>query len=575
LWILADACSAALRPESLNEPFAPFAVIEGRRSTLPDDLSPSALALLSEMLGELDNNWIRGRVADILWLLGKPRNFQHALTAIDAYVAIPLEPNDWPHDGALCWHRATTLAKQLGKGAVSRLADIETALLSVAAADPLDSSFFRVSVGRLLHQTELGRDRADELGESFAATGAHLATELKHDTSRVFYEHASLWFSRSNNTVRLADTACAIAESFVSEAETRGGGMLGLDFYEHAIQTYRRVPKDLRAARNVDARVEAIHLALGDSGKEAVKQMRTMSTEPIDITGFTEAARASVRGKTPLDALVALASLYGGARRQTIEASSKNLLEASPLQALFGSTHLARDGRVVAKTAGAGFDQSDTEESRSALWAKMVSDYGMEISFVVQAKIAPALQTFVLEHRVREGDLHGMLAQSPIVPEGRAPLIAKALYAGFEFDFPAAIHMVAPQLEHLVRHHLKSNRVKTTTLSADGVENENGLSALVDLPETPQIFGEDIAFEMKALFCDAHGPNLRNEVAHGLLSFEAAQSLHVIYAWWFLLRVTFIPFWNELHARKAPAPASDVPGEQPSTPNEGGGSGDS
>ena len=68
-----------------------------------------------------------------------------------------------------------------------------------------------------------------------------------------------------------------------------------------------------------------------------------------------------------------------------------------------------------------------------------------------------------------------------------------------------------------MRWHLKAAGIKTTNLDSDGIENENGLSTLMDLPEVTQIFGEDISFELKALFCDPFGPNLRNELAHGLL----------------------------------------------------------
>ena len=54
----------------------------------------------------------------------------------------------------------------------------------------------------------------------------------------------------------------------------------------------------------------------------------------------------------------------------------------------------------------------------------------------------------------------------------------------------------------------------------------------------------DLAFELKALFCDAFGPNLRNEIAHGLLDDASCQTAQAVYAWWFLLRLTFNTFWN-------------------------------
>jgi uncharacterized protein DUF4209 len=67
-----------------------------------------------------------------------------------------------------------------------------------------------------------------------------------------------------------------------------------------------------------------------------------------------------------------------------------------------------------------------------------------------------------------------------------------------------------------------------------------------------QCFGEDLTFELSALFCDAFGPNLRNSVAHGLLDFEATRSVPSIYAWWLSFRLMFRAYW-----RAANPPAED------------------
>src|SRR6218665_2879282 len=55
------------------------------------------------------------------------------------------------------------------------------------------------------------------------------------------------------------------------------------------------------------------------------------------------------------------------------------------------------------------------------------------------------------------------------------------------------------------------------------------------------------AFELRALFCDAFGPNLSNELAHGLLDEEAFHSPFAIYAWWLGLHLVFHPWWNMAH----------------------------
>ena len=74
------------------------------------------------------------------------------------------------------------------------------------------------------------------------------------------------------------------------------------------------------------------------------------------------------------------------------------------------------------------------------------------------------------------------------------------------------------------------------------------------LPEAEKIFGANLSFEIRALFCDAFGPNLRNELAHGMLDDEACQSIFSVYAWWFGLRLIFNTFWS---ATQKATPGSD------------------
>ena len=96
----------------------------------------------------------------------------------------------------------------------------------------------------------------------------------------------------------------------------------------------------------------------------------------------------------------------------------------------------------------------------------------------------------------------------------------------------------------MVRHQLKMNQVTTTSIDREGIETENGLSTLVDLPEVKAIFGEDVTFELKALFCSPYGANLRNEVAHGLIEEDQCFSAHSVYAWWLSLKLAFNTLWN-------------------------------
>jgi hypothetical protein len=128
LWLLADACSMMLHPTSPNEPFRPIMVMSGRRSALPEDFQQAHIDFFSLIVEEVDDIWLRARLADLLWLLGKPRKHDHALLAIDAYRRAPLDAATWARGGRECWERAISLARMLR--ARDRIEALELAITS-------------------------------------------------------------------------------------------------------------------------------------------------------------------------------------------------------------------------------------------------------------------------------------------------------------------------------------------------------------------------------------------------------------------------------------------------------------
>lgn len=548
LWLLADACSMMLSPKSLNEPFKPFMVMEGRRSVIPDDLSESDIAFYAEIVDAIDDAWLKARVADLVWLKQRPRNVQFALAAIDAYRLIPLDTETWIRGGHECWERAIGLARMLKTGAGTRLTEMEATILDAFNTATKESGFLALWLADLMDTHGLGRTHSSVIAQKLNALAVEFEGDGDLHRSREFFDAASRWFDQSGDEAKSAEMTVAVAEGWVKEAIARVSSdqpshIVAAGFYEKAIQIYRSIPRNQRSIHRGDERIAELHRHMNDAGEKSLDKLGSVKTPGADISELVENARKSVAGKSVQDALFSFANIYQGAQVDQVRTAAEKILQQSIFRRLAGITHLSRDGRVIAKQPAARFDNVPASDD-PALWAQMVHDYQILINIVVHGDIWPAHEVLLQEHRLREDDFIGLASQSPIVPRGRERLFGKALYAGFDRDFTVSIHLLAPQIEHMVRFHLKNAGVKTTNLDIDGIENENGLSTLMGLPETEAVFGKDLSFEIKALFCDALGPNLRNELAHGLLDDDSFQSIHAIYAWWMGLRLVFNTFWN-------------------------------
>lgn len=546
LWLLADACSMILKPESLNEPFAPFMVMEGKRSALPQDFTEDDIKLFAEIVPEIDHPKICARVSDLTWLLSKPRDPKYALSAIDNYRKIPINADSWLSDGRECWDRAIQICLMLRAGAGKRLEGIETAIVDSLKSSSFADGYLARWLSDLLVKNGLGgreqvaiSRKLEELALQFDGTG-----DLQQ--SRDYFDAAAYWYKRSEDPEKATDMIVRNAEGWAKEAVSRQSSpkpshMVAASFYEKAIQKYRSIPKALRGKHAVDKRIEELRREMSDAGKQSLDEMRVISSGEMDISKLAEGCAKAVRGKTAQAALLQLANIYPGADVSSIRKHCKEMRQDHPLQSLFTTTHMASDGRVVAKEPGGDLNGRNDE---AALWPDMVKHYAMVLGLVVRGYIWPALEAMRLEHRLRELDFYLVVAQSPIIPPHRERLVAKALYSGYDNDFVDALHLLVPQVEHFVRYHLKQNEVKTTNLDSNGIENENGLSALMENSETSEIFGSDLAFELKALLCDPFGPNLRNKSAHGLVGYEESQNVYSVYAWWLMLHVVFNAFWS-------------------------------
>lgn len=550
LWLLADASSMMLRPSSLTDPFRPFAVFHDRRSSLPEDFSENDLSFFAELIEHIDHPLLKARLADLLWLVGKPRHVQHALAAIDAYRAVPLEPDHWIRGGQECWERAFALALTLGKGACDRIEDMLATMLDRLFSTSIQEHFFGVKLARLLRNNRLAKSRGTDIAEKLEALA--LAFEQAGDVSgaRACFEESALWFHWLGQQPKHAAMTVAQAETYVREAmfqtsSSAPSNMIANSLYEKAIQIYRDVPRKMRAAHRVEERVAELRTLQAQTGEQTLTEMGVIRSPGIDITELVEQARKATAGKEPIEALRSLANIHPGEQVDNLRDNVIERMRQFPLQWIFASTTYSRDGRVIAKRPAMNMLGAELSESdERTIQASMIRDYGMFLGITVQSAILPALEVLRQEHRLREADFVELSRHSPIVPNGRAILFGKALFAGYDGDFVTALHLLVPQIEHMVRTHLKQVGALTTTLDAEGIETENGLSTLMALPETEDVFGKDLVFELKALFCDPFGHNLRNELAHGLLDDGDCRSAASIYAWWLGLKLVFNTWWN-------------------------------
>lgn len=536
--LLSAVSSYMIEPDSINEPFKAIAVFGNNRSPIPDDLTSEDIQTLKNILPQVSDKLLTARIADTLWLRCRPREKEHALIAIEAYLEIDIFDEQLLGDSRNAWLRAITLCKMLKTAASSHYDKICSLLLEKIKG--LDYSkkwdvFDICEIALKCHYSESDyRDIVHVLENIYQQANKSMDWQCIQRYSDLLVE--------LYRRLKDEESECRVyknhAESYASMAEVKtNANILRGSWLESAIKIYRQIPKKFRDQFEVDKRLAELHSEMNTANEKATDEMSEISSPSIDISHIVENAQNHVSGKSFPAVLQYLAFVSNLRSRQKSEDMAKEILGKHCLSKLFGSTHLSSDGRVVSRTPGIDLMDSESASSKAAIWDQMLTDYNIGLGLTVQGSIIPALDIVNLEHHITLDHLVSICRRSNTVPTGREYLWAKGLYHGFERDFCSSTHLLAPQLENLVRLMLKNKGIKTTTLDSNGIETENGLSTLLEKEGAKEAIGIDFHFELTVLMTDAKGYNLRNLIAHGLLSPNETFSDAAIYLWWFSLRL--------------------------------------
>jgi hypothetical protein len=198
-------------------------------------------------------------------------------------------------------------------------------------------------------------------------------------------------------------------------------------------------------------------------------------------------------------------------------------------------------GRVIAR------QPQDSEES---LRADMFNNASYARGIHVQALLEPARQQILSEHYVRLDDFLPLLTNNPLVRPGRELIIARGLHSGLQGDFLTAVHLLIPQLEDSIRYLLSHLGIITSGLDDDGIQEEYNLNRMLTTSQLREplerVLGEDLVFDLRGLLVERFGANLRNDMAHGLISHDAFYSTAAYYLWWLTLHFYSLPIVGRL-----------------------------
>ena len=360
--------------------------------------------------------------------------------------------------------------------------------------------------------------------------------EQQFHIAEQYLELAAKLFKKSGNEEDSYKSLALLSQATENHGDYRKNesAMVANSFYKLALQRYREIPNSYRNTLQIDQKLDTVQDKITQSGLLITDELQLISTKQMNISELQEQSINHVKDKqTAFESLLYFSGV-SSCNFESIWKSTERYIQNSVVSSLFGATSVSLDGRKISSIPPLALDGNNKDE---VILKTAIKNFGVHIHLAVEGCILPALNQIQEEHIFPKDFLVDLCKLSDIVPEKREILVTNALYQGFEWDFRSAIHLLAPQAENMVRQLLKRNRFVTTHIDQNGIENEMGLSSLVSIDGAREILGDDLWFELQAVFTDSLSANLRNEVGHGLLDDDTSNSLYSIYAWWMVLRL--------------------------------------
>ena len=532
LFLLSNICSPMIDLESRNDPFQPFMTWGNKRSFLPIDLIDEEILYLSSILDEDFPPILKARIADILWTYSKPKNKKHSEIAIENYISMDVFDDFFEPDVYVFWERTVMLAKQIKNS--SLIEKIKSKLLNEIDHPSTNWDFHLLKIIEIFDNTDLDKGLNHELAEKLLEKQKEFNHEKQFHIAEKYLESATKLFKKAGNAEDSYRSLAFLAQATENHGDYRKNesAMVANSFYKLALQRYREIPNLYRNTLQIDQKLDTVQDKITQSGLLITDELQLISTKQMNISELQEQSINHVKDKqTAFESLLYFSGV-SSCNFESIWKSTENNINNSPISSLFGATSVSLDGRKISSIPPLNGDNKDEVILKTA-----IKNFGIHMHLAVEGCILPALEQIQKEHLFPKEFLIQLCKLSAIVPDKREILVANALYQGFGWDFRSAIHLLAPQVENIVRQLLKQNGLVTTHTDQDGIENEMGSSSLVNMEQARGILGDDLWFELQAVFTDSLSANLRNEVGHGLLDDDTSNSLYSVYAWWMILRL--------------------------------------
>ena len=484
-----------------------FVMADGSRTFSIEDISEDDYLILHSL--ELDKMplILRALIADILWT--NKKEFSAAKIAADAYWKLfMLWYTDEDNVGTIDMiRRAVCISVQTKQTTLyNEIQEWFNEFIDTKAASA--EGFFSLKIMELFFKQKnfdvfIILKVLDDLIDGNSDNIAKVEQAYKLKTECLFKLKRKEDAIKNNNL--LADYYLEFAEKIFKKDIQ--GALRAVNFYQKGIMLYRNNGESDKA--------DAAHKRLVEIQKEIPKIMVPFSVE-LDIKGVIDNLKANMEGLSFEECVIRLTQMFVFEKQEDIKKHVIEEFKDNPISHLFGKSLINAQGQTV--LALHPLDIHDPEKDPKLMELHMYQNALEKQKVAGDIWVKNALIIIRDKFVIDKSMVEFLVKDNPIIPDGRERIFQSGLYMFLNGDYYEALHILAPQVENLFRNIAREVGGLTVTLEKDGSSMEKVLSSILSLPELVDCYDNDILFTFRGLLNEQAGANIRNEIAHGIIS---------------------------------------------------------
>ena len=484
-----------------------FVMADGSRTFSIEDISEDDYLILHSLKLEKMPLILRALIADILWT--NKKEFNAAKIAANAYWELfTLWYRDDNNVGTIdIIRRAVCISAQTKQTLLfEKIQGWFVDFLEKKAAN--NDGFFALRVmelffGQKNFDVSIFLPVLDDLIDGNSDNIAKVEQAYKLKTECLFKLKRKEDAIKNNNL--LADYYLEFAEKIFKKDIQ--GALKAVNFYQKGIMLYRNNGESDKA--------DAAHKRLVEIQKEIPKIMVPFSVE-LDIKGVIDNLKANMEGLSFEECVIRLTQMFVFEKQEDIKKHVIEEFKDNPISHLFGKSLINAQGQTV--LALHPLDIHDPEKDPKLMELHMYQNALEKQKVAGDIWVKNALIIIRDKFVIDKSMVEFLVKDNPIIPDGRERIFQSGLYMFLNGDYYEALHILAPQVENLFRNIAREVGGLTVTLEKDGSSMEKVLSSILSLPELVDCYDNDILFTFRGLLNEQAGANIRNEIAHGIIS---------------------------------------------------------